>query len=159
MNGAKCEMDDLSYPNHRMKSKQFSPNSGNLRPNGSVQPWGAVGGHAYQVRTISHTEPPHERGLMGCTQRWRRSQALSSVRAGKVHCLAALHQEPWPTTPNATPSQKCQLADTSSHPVSPSLILDPPGPHSGTWGEDLLSGQALAWWGCLAQAHLKVKTE
>lgn len=129
-------MDDLSYPNHRMKSKQFSRNSGNLRPNGkrsSTQ--GAVGGHAYQVRTVSHTEPPHR--LMGCTQRWQRSQALSSVRDSRstvwLHCTKTPGQPP-PTPP---PSQKCWLALTPLTTLSyPSLILDPPGPPQEGLGGD-----------------------
>lgn len=98
----KCEMDDLSYPNHRMKSKQFSPNSGNLRPNGKrSSTWGAVGGHAYQVRTVSHTVPPHRADGVHTEMVQVTGPVLSEGQ--QVHCLAALRQDPWPTTPNATP--------------------------------------------------------
>jgi len=67
-----------------------------------------VGGHAYQVRTVSHTEPPH--------------------RADGVHTE---------TPPTPLPSQKCRLALTPLPTLShPSLILDPPGsPQEGLGGE------------------------
>ena len=131
-------MDDLSYPNHRMKSKQFSHNSGNLRPNGkrsSTQ--GAVGGHAYQVRTVSHTEPPHRADGVHTEMAAVTGPVLSEGQ--QVHRLAAQHQDPGQPPPTPPPSQKCWLALTPLTTLSsPSLILDPPGPpQEGLGGEKI----------------------
>lgn len=60
-----------------------------------------VGGHAYQVRTVSHTEPPHRADGVHTEMAQVTGPVLSEGQ--QVHCLAALHQDPWPTSPHPTP--------------------------------------------------------